>query len=103
MTTYRIEKGVTPGQQFEIEVDKNKIVAFEGETVATALMASGRRTFGHTTKKGHPRGVFCGIGLCHNCLMTIDGIHNTRACQVLATPGCRVETQKCVENLNEVK
>ena len=102
MTTRRIEKGVIRGRQFEFEVDNEKIVAYEGETVSAALMASGRRTFRYTTKKGHPRGTFCGIGLCHDCLMIIDGIPNTRACQTLATPGCRVETQKGAGNLNEI-
>ena len=102
MITRRIQQGVTRGRQFEIEVDKEKIVAYEGETVAAALIASGRRTFHYTTKKNHPRGGFCGIGLCHDCLMIIDGIPNTRACQTLATPGCRVETQKGAGNLNEI-
>jgi aerobic-type carbon monoxide dehydrogenase small subunit (CoxS/CutS family) len=37
--------------------------------------------------------MYCGIGLCYECTMVIDGVPNTRACQTLATPGCRVETQ----------
>jgi len=94
MLEQRVQKGVERGRQFEIEVDGEKITAFEGETIAAVLMASGRRTFRHTAKKNHPRGVYCGIGLCHDCMMIIDGIPNTRSCQTLATPGCRVETQK---------
>jgi aerobic-type carbon monoxide dehydrogenase small subunit (CoxS/CutS family) len=76
-----------------MEVDGEKILAFEGETIAAALMAAGRRMLRHTHKKNHPRGVYCGIGLCHECLMIVDGVPNTRACQTPAAPGCRVETQ----------
>jgi aerobic-type carbon monoxide dehydrogenase small subunit (CoxS/CutS family) len=94
MTTRRIDKGVTRGRQFEIEVDGKKVIAFKGETVAAALMAAGRRTLRFTSNKNHPRGVYCGIGLCHECIMIIDGVPNTRACQTLARPGCRVKTQK---------
>ena len=94
MTDPRVEKGVKRGRSFEIEVDGEKISAYEGETVAAALAAAGRRTFRRTIKKNHPRGMFCGIGLCYECIMVINGIPNTRACQTLATPGCRVETQE---------
>ena len=90
----RIEKGIRHGQPLEIEVDGKKIVAYQGETVATALIAAGLRTFRRTVDKNEPRGIFCGIGLCFECRMIIDGVPNTRACQTLATPGCRVETQE---------
>lgn len=88
-----MQKGVKRGHRFEIEVDGEKLVAYEGETIAAVVMAAGKRTFRHTPKRHHPRGMYCGIGLCHECLMVIDGMPNTRACQTLASPGCRVETQ----------
>jgi len=94
MTDRRVEKGVKRGRQFEIEVDGEKIIAYEGETVAAALAAAGRRTLRRTTQKNHPRGMYCGIGLCYECMMVINGVPNTRACQTLATSGCRVETQE---------
>jgi sarcosine oxidase subunit alpha len=94
MTDRRVEKGVRRGRQFEIEVDGEKIVAYEGETVAAALAAAGRKTLRRTAKKNHPRGMYCGIGLCYECVMVINGVPNTRACQTLATPGCRVEAQE---------
>jgi sarcosine oxidase subunit alpha len=93
MVNRRVEKGVKRGRRFEIEVDGQNIVAYEGETVAAALIAAGRRTFRQTTNKKHPRGLYCGIGLCYECMMIINGVPNTRACQTLATPGCRVESQ----------
>lgn len=99
MAGRRVEKGVKRGRRFEIEVDGEKLVAYEGETIAAVVMAAGKRTFRHTPKKNHPRGMYCGIGLCHECLMVIDGVPNTRACQTLATPGCRVQTQEGLGNV----
>jgi sarcosine oxidase subunit alpha len=93
----RVFKGVERGQPFEIEVDGEKIVAYEGETVGAALLAAGRRTLRYTTKLEQPRGLYCGIGLCQECRMTINGIPNTQACQTLATPGIRIETQKSLK------
>jgi hypothetical protein len=90
----RIYKGVERGQQFEIWVDGEKIVAYEGETIGAALMAAGRRTLRYTNKYERPRGLYCGIGLCQECRMVINGIPNTQACQTLVTPECRVETQQ---------
>ena len=85
--------GVERGDRFEIEVDGEKLIAFQGETIAAALVASGKMTLRRTTKKGDPRGMYCGIGVCHECRMIVDGKPNTRVCQTPATPGCRVETQ----------
>jgi hypothetical protein len=101
MSNRRVKGGLERGRRFEIEVDGNKIIAYEGETIASAILAAGRRTLRYTPQKGHPRGVYCGIGLCHDCIMTVDGIPNTRTCQTLATPGCRVETQKSAGKLEQ--
>lgn len=89
-----ISRGVERGKPFEIEVDGEKIVAYEGETIGAALLAAGRRALRFTNKLEQPRGLYCGIGLCQECRMTVDGIPNIQACQTLATPGCRIETQK---------
>jgi hypothetical protein len=89
----RVHQGVARGRQFEIHVDGQPILAHEGETVGAALAAAGRRTLRYTNKKDRPRGLYCGIGLCQECRMVINGVPNTQACQTLATPGGRVETQ----------
>lgn len=89
----RICKDVQRGQAFEIEVDGVPVVAYEGETVAAALMAAGIRTTNKTAGGKEPRGVCCGIGLCYGCTMVIDGVPNTRTCQTLARPGMHLETQ----------
>jgi predicted molibdopterin-dependent oxidoreductase YjgC len=89
----RIWKDVQRGQAVEVEVDGVPVVAYEGETVAAALMAAGIRTT-NKTARGQPRGICCGIGLCYGCTMVIDGVPNTRTCQTRARPGMRLETQK---------
>jgi sarcosine oxidase subunit alpha len=100
MVDRRVEKGVQRGRRFEIEVDGEKLTAYEGETIAAVLLAAGIRICRTTGNRKHPRGVYCGIGLCHECMMVIDGVPNTRSCQSLAYPGCRVETQ---EGLGELE
>lgn len=59
--------------------------------MATVLLASGLRTFRHT-RASSPRGPFCGMGICYECLVTINGIPNIRACQTYVTDGMQVET-----------
>jgi sarcosine oxidase subunit alpha len=97
MEKKRVQKGVERLQQFEITVDGEKLIAYEGETVGAALMAAGQRVLRYTNKKDQPRGLYCGIGLCQECRMVINGVANTQACQTLATPGCQVETQKSIK------
>jgi sarcosine oxidase subunit alpha len=90
----RVNRGVERGRPFEIEVDGEKIVAYGGETIGAALLAAGRRTLRYSRKHENPRGIYCGIGLCQECRMTVNGVPNTQVCQTPATPGSRVITQK---------
>ena len=90
----RVARGVTRGRQFEIEVDGEPVVAFEGETVASAILASGRSTLRVTNRRGEPRGIFCGMAVWFDCVMTIDGVPNVRTCVTPAEPGMKVRTQR---------
>jgi aerobic-type carbon monoxide dehydrogenase small subunit (CoxS/CutS family) len=74
-------------------LDGEPITAFAGETVAAALFAASRRTLRITAVAGTPRGVFCGMGVCYDCLVVIDGEPSRRACLTFAAEGMRVETQ----------
>ena len=78
------------GERVVIEVDGEPIEARAGETVATALLAQGRRTLRRTRVKGKPRGLFCAMGICFDCLVTVDGQRSVRACMVTVEPGLRV-------------
>jgi predicted molibdopterin-dependent oxidoreductase YjgC len=89
----RNDSAVTRGAAIEIMIDGVPVRAFRGESVAAALLASGRRRLRTTAGNGEPRGLYCGIGICFDCVMTIDGLPNVRACRTQVRPGMRIETQ----------
>lgn len=80
------------GPRCVILVDGRETVAYEGESVAAALLAGGARALRLTDRDHEPRGYFCGMGVCHECLMTVDGMPHVRACMEPVRPGMRVET-----------
>jgi predicted molibdopterin-dependent oxidoreductase YjgC len=84
----------------QIEVDGEYMDAFEGETIAAALLTAGKRVL-NTTRRGSTRGIYCGMGLCQGCLMTVDGVTNVLACQTLVKPGIKIETQQGCGHLME--
>jgi sarcosine oxidase subunit alpha len=85
---------VQKGKVVKISVDGNPVEAYQGETIATALLSVGIRTFRLSPKRKEPRGLFCGIGICFECLVIVDGGHPVRACITTVTDGMRVETCK---------
>ena len=88
-----VKAGVERGKLLCFTFDGEPIAAFEGETVAAALLAAGRRTLRITPVTGEARGIFCGMGICFDCLVGIDGEPGRRACITLARGGMTVETQ----------
>ncbi|SCG16604.1 2Fe-2S iron-sulfur cluster binding domain-containing protein [Micromonospora echinofusca] len=61
-------------------------------TIAAALLAAGIRSWRRTRVGARPRGIFCGIGICFDCLVRVNGTPSQRACLVVARPGDVVET-----------
>lgn len=92
----RIDEGLERGTAFAFTLDGERVEAFPGETVAAALLASGARALRRTAKRGQPRSLYCGMGICWECLVTVDGAPSQRACMTEAKPGMRVETQSGV-------
>jgi predicted molibdopterin-dependent oxidoreductase YjgC len=80
-------------QEVVIMVDGKAIKAIKGEPIASALLAAGITTFRKTQKMREPRGYFCGLGLCTDCMMIVDGRPNTRTCVTFVRNGMKVETQ----------
>ena len=80
--------------EIPIIVDGKTLFAREGETVAAALLENGIRVFRHTAKRHEPRGLFCGIGQCTDCVMEIDGVPNQRTCMTIVRAGMVVNTQE---------
>ncbi len=69
-----------------------------GDSLAAALTHAGHRRF-RDTAKANPRGVFCGMGICQDCLVAVDGVPNLRACMTKAADGLRVERQAAFVDL----
>ncbi|MBI1726310.1 MAG: (2Fe-2S)-binding protein [Candidatus Rokubacteria bacterium] len=90
----RVEDGLQRGRAVEVVFDGRRIPAFEGETVAAALLAAGTRVLRTTARYAAPRGLYCGMGVCFECVMTVDGRPNVRTCQTQVADGMRIETQK---------
>jgi aerobic-type carbon monoxide dehydrogenase small subunit (CoxS/CutS family) len=82
------------GNKITLLVNGEAIEALEGEPIAAALLAAGRRVFRYTTRTNEPRGVFCALGRCTDCVMVVDGRPNVRTCVTLARDGMVIETQK---------
>jgi predicted molibdopterin-dependent oxidoreductase YjgC len=74
--------------------DGREIPYAAGQSVGAALWAAGVRSFRTTRHGGRPRALFCGIGVCFDCLVTVDGRADERACVVPASPGMTVTTQE---------
>jgi predicted molibdopterin-dependent oxidoreductase YjgC len=64
-----------------------------GEPIAAALHAAGVRVLRHSPRHQRPRGLFCAIGNCSSCLMTVDGVANVRVCVEPLKAGMVVATQ----------
>lgn len=74
-----------------LTVDGVCVPARAGESVAAALMAHGRLALRHAPRSGAPRGAFCLMGVCQECVMLIDGI-GRQACMAEARDGMKVES-----------
>jgi len=75
-----------------IEVDGVPVAARRGESVAAALLASGLAIARETPVSGAPRTPYCMMGVCFDCLVTIDGVGNRQACLVPVREGMEITT-----------
>ena len=86
------------GPLVTITVNGKVIEAIEGEPIAAAILASGIKVFRHTPKLHSPRGVYCAIGRCTDCVMRVNGVPSIRTCITPVESGMIVESQ---ENIHE--
>jgi D-hydroxyproline dehydrogenase subunit gamma len=63
----------------------------DGVTVASAVMLAGEFAFRHSIS-GEPRAPLCGMGICFECRLIVDGLAHARSCQILAREGMDVLT-----------
>jgi len=74
-----------------IEVNGQSIPAYEGETLLAALIAAGFRELKKSPVKGEPRSALCGMGVCYECIVTVDGVPNVRSCMTEVKDNMKVE------------
>ncbi|WP_460368192.1 (2Fe-2S)-binding protein, partial [Actinocorallia lasiicapitis] len=79
---------------FTFTFDGHDVPAEDGQTIAAALLASGVRTWRTTRLDARPRGLFCGIGACHDCLLTVNGTPHLRACLTEARPADHIHPDR---------
>jgi predicted molibdopterin-dependent oxidoreductase YjgC len=84
---------IEPRETLTFTFDGRPIQAAPGESVAAALLQAGVRVFRTSVPGGEPRGPHCLMGICFDCLVTIDGVPNRQSCQVDAAAGMVVESQ----------
>ncbi len=79
-------------EECTIIVDSTPLRARQGEPILATLLAYGIRATRRTEKRGEPRGLFCGIGLCTDCMVTVNGTPNVRSCVTPVEAGMVIST-----------
>jgi D-hydroxyproline dehydrogenase subunit gamma len=81
------------GEAVELSVNGRSVRVLPGTTVAVALLSAGETMFRRSVS-GEPRAPVCGMGICFECRVTIDGEPQVRGCQVVCRPGMDVRTDE---------
>jgi predicted molibdopterin-dependent oxidoreductase YjgC len=81
------------GPKVKFTFDGKTVEGFEGEPVAIALRSIGVLIHRYTSRRNTPRGMFCAIGRCTDCIMVVNGRPNIRTCVEPLKEGMVVETQ----------
>ena len=76
--------GIERSLAIHIRVNGRAVAAVPGETVLAALTAAGYKVLKKSNVHNEARGPFCGMGVCYECLVTIDGVPKQRSCMVEA-------------------
>jgi D-hydroxyproline dehydrogenase subunit gamma len=77
-----------------IRVNGRPVQATPGETVLAALTAAGFRVLKKSNVRGEARGAFCGMGVCYECLVTINGVPKQRSCMTEVEAGMEILTHE---------
>lgn len=85
---------ISRGPKIRMLVNGREVEAYEGETVLAALVASGMKTLRRSHVHGEGRGAFCGMGMCYECLVSINGEISRRACMREVEEGMVIGTDE---------
>ena len=89
------------GRIVHLQFDGEAITAFDGDNLAAALLRSGKVKF-RTAAKDDPRGPYCMMGVCFECLVKIDGRPNQQACQITVHDGMIVQHRNAPDSVGKV-
>ena len=78
-------------EKITIQVNRKEIEVRKGVSVASAIVLAGEVKF-RTSVSGQPRAALCGMGICMECRVTIDGRPHCRSCQIIARDGMMIAT-----------
>lgn len=98
MTSSAVPAGADPIEPSDpgtlsVSIEGARVEGIVGQTLAGVLLGSGRLSWRTTSVGGAPRGVFCGIGVCFDCIASVNGVRDVRLCQRRARDGDVVEVQ----------
>ena len=88
--------GAQPQPEIQVDLDGSPLRVLPGQSLAAALLAAGYSSWRTGTRGPGPdraRGLFCGIGVCFDCLVTVNGRPDQRACLISPAPGDQVRSQ----------
>ncbi|WP_269409434.1 (2Fe-2S)-binding protein [Lentibacillus daqui] len=92
ITDHPILGNLSERKQVSFTFNHTVYQGFENESIAAALLANGIRTLRHHEESGSPRGIYCNIGHCFECRVTVDGEQGVRACLTPLKEGMIVES-----------
>jgi D-hydroxyproline dehydrogenase subunit gamma len=84
------EPDVARASAVQIRVNAALVDAVEGEMLAASLLAAGHVAFRRSPRAGQPRGPFCFMGTCQECVVVVDG-ERRPACQTIVRAGMTVD------------
>lgn len=103
ITNHPIITEYQKGKPVQFRFNGRVLEGYEGEPIAIALRANGVMIHRYTTRRHEPRGVFCAIGRCTDCVMVVDGKPNVRTCVTPLQAGMVVQTQDGIESMDKVE
>lgn len=90
---FKLIDGQAPRRIIKIFIENQPVKAFEGDTVAIALLNAGYQSFRETPVSGSARAPLCLMGVCFDCLIELDGVANSQACMYTVRDGMHIRRQ----------
>lgn len=82
------------GARIAVTIDGKRTEARAGDSVAAAMLAAGLDHCRTSVVSGERRAPYCMMGVCFDCLVTVDGISNRQGCLIEVREGMRIDTQR---------